>query len=81
MFLDFENDVAIVLDQKIEPDIVGCPRLPDAPRFIVFLGAKRRVADVFQQKSELLFKCFPNTSRQTLERALEMRRAELLHLI
>lgn len=81
MFLDFENDVAIVLDQKIEPDIVGYPRLPDATRFIVFLGAKRWVPNVLQQEIELLFKRLPYPSRQTFERAFEMRRAEMLHLI
>jgi hypothetical protein len=54
MGVDRENLVGVTLDSEIEPPRACNAALPDIACLIVFLGSKRRMAQVFNEQGNLL---------------------------
>ena len=60
---DVQQVVAVRVDQKIKSPATIHSALPDAPRFIEFLGSHRRMSQVLSEKYDLLITLLPNLGR------------------
>jgi hypothetical protein len=61
-------NVGVATDLEIEAPRAVDAGLPDVAGLVVLLGVQRRVVQVLEEKTELLFKGFLNRRRGLLER-------------
>ena len=78
MGFDFLQAVNIVFNLEVEPPGTGDAGLPEVLRFVVLLGVKGRVTDVFEQQQRLLVKGLLDFERSLLVTPLEVREYKIL---
>lgn len=80
MLLYVEQDIAIFSYQKVEPHIIIYTSLPYPLSLVIFLGTERRVANISEEKSDLLPERVFNFWRKLSKRTIKSSRRLENHL-